>query len=85
MTMNLLYELVLQGSQSFLNLIEQCNSSDATRALLSIKISLTDQEMSINPPQDQVVDSLKEIIDQSLQVVKVKRFEENSRFLKFTQ
>lgn len=91
MTMNDLFELVLEGSQNFLQKLEECNQKSvdsdgiANPALLSIQILLEDQEISITPSQDQVALSLQEIVDKSLEVVKVKRFEENELFVKFTK
>lgn len=87
MTMNLLYELVLQGSRNFLELIERSNSSSnkTIPAIISIKISITNNEMSISPTEFDVVKSFKEIIDQSMEVVKMKRFEENELFQKFAK
>lgn len=88
MTTTLLFDLVLQGSQNFLEIIERCNrntENHTTPALLSIKILLLNQEISISPSQDEVLKALEDVIDQSLKVVKVKRFEENELFRKFTK
>lgn len=55
------------------------NDSEAA-ALLSIKMYLHDRRIAISRSQDEVVDSLKELIDQSLEVIDVKGFEEDEPF-----
>lgn len=85
MIMSILFELVIVGSKSFLDIVERCNISHNSSALLSIKILLVDQQIFISPSQDEVEDSLKMIIDKSINLVQLKRFQENPLFLKFTR
>lgn len=90
-TKNILLELVLLGSENFLRIIENCNkrnldpkSSEAS-ALFSIKISIENEELSFNPSREEVLGSLTLLMDQTMQVVELKRFDENELFSKFTQ
>lgn len=82
-TQNLLNNLIVRGSKSLLLNLEAKNAIPS--AMFSIQISLNDHQLTINPEQIEVEDSLREMIEKSFLVGKIKRFQEKEDFQKFTR
>lgn len=89
--MSLLYEMALRATLNFLEMIESPNKKNIDQdkirvvPVFAVKIALKKDEISISPSQQEVVESLREMIDQSLEFVRVvKPFGTNEVFKKFT-